>query len=162
MSRLFSRSLVIGAILLSATHPSFAGDKILETKFATIHYNEDEEITHFFWRLSGKRVSLTGNTELIRNRLDELVERVERLLEMYPAPFRFELRLKAHYVSGSIAEYSHHTRSITVALDRLTDGVLAHDMAHAVINAYFPVPPPEKAQEILAQYVDKHLYEEPI
>ena len=37
-------------------------------------------------------------------------------------------------------------------------GVLAHEVAHAIINQYFAVPPPSKVQEILSQYVDKHLW----
>jgi hypothetical protein len=32
-------------------------------------------------------------------------------------------------------------------------------MAHAVINFYFKVPPPAKMQEILAQYVDLHVWD---
>ena len=162
MPRLILRSLLIAAFLLSGERCCFASNKILETRFATIHYADDQEINDLFWRISGKRLLLTGQTEMIKNRLDELVERVEQALEMYPPSLHFGVELRAHYVSGAIAEYFHRTKAITVSLDRVTDGVLAHEMAHAVICAYFPVPPPEKAQEILAQYVDKHLYEEPI
>ena len=164
MRRPIFRKFLTALAIFLASPPSWAEtDKILETKYATIHYAEDQDVGVFFWRLSGQRVDfLTGDTALIKNRLEELVERVERLLEMYPASLHFTIALKAKYEGGNIAEYSHRTRVVTVALDRVTDGILAHEMAHAVINAYFSVPPPEKAQEILAQYVDKHLYEEPL
>jgi len=58
-----------------------------------------------------------------------------------------------------IAFYSHRSRTIYVSVENTGAGVLAHEIAHAVINFYFPEPPPERMQEILAQYVDKHLWE---
>lgn len=59
-----------------------------------------------------------------------------------------------------IAFYSHKNRAVYVSIDEITAGVLAHEVAHAIINSYFPTPPPARMQEILAQYVDKHLWEE--
>ncbi len=159
MSRRLSQSLLIAALILAFPARAAAdADKILQTRFAVIRYADEQQIGDLLWRITGKRVGLPDSAQLLKNRTDELVGRVEALLEMYPAPFHFTIQLQPHYDGGAIAEYSHRTRSITVAVDRVTDGVLAHEMAHAVINAYFPVPPPEKAQEILAQYVDKHLY----
>ena len=63
-----------------------------------------------------------------------------------------------HDATGAapIAFYSHGPRSIVVAVDSVTDHILAHEIAHAVINAYFVIPPPARMQEILAQYMDKH------
>ena len=163
MPRHLSHGLLIVMLFLFLPSHSFADfDKTLETKFTTIHYTGEREVCDFFWRMTGKRLTLLDNVDLVKNRIDELVERVEALLDMYPAPFHFEIQLKPYFTGGVIANYSHKTRMIIVALDRVTDGVLAHEMAHAVINAYFPVSPPEKAQEILAQYVDKHLFEEPL
>ena len=130
----------------------------LETRFATVRYTDEQELNGFIWRITGKRLAVQDSTDLLTNRVDELVERVESLLEMYPTPLHFTIMLEPHYTNGAIAEYSHHTRTIAVKVDRVTDGVLAHEMAHAVMNAFFPVPPPEKAQEILAQYVDAHLW----
>jgi len=58
-----------------------------------------------------------------------------------------------------IAFYSHRTKTIYVSLESITDRILAHEIAHVIINAYFGTPPPERMQEILAQYVDKYLWE---
>ena len=114
----------------------------------------------FSWRISGKRLSLAANAAFLKKRIDELVERVEAVLGIYPDSFHFDIYLEPEYHGGDIAFYSSHHRSITVAVDRVTDGVLAHEIAHAVINAYFKTPPPQKVQEILAQYVDRHLWGE--
>ena len=159
MSRHLLRSLLIAALFLCCPAEVRAdAENTLQTRFATIHYSDDREISAFLWRITGKRLTLTDSTKLVKDRVDELVERVETLLEMYPASFQFSIRFEAHTLEDPAALYSHRTRTITLAIDRVTDGVLAHEMAHAIINAYFPVPPPEKAQEILAQYVDKNLY----
>ena len=159
MSRHLLRSLLIATLLLCLPAQVRAdAEKTLQTRFATIRYSDDQEIGDFLWRITGKRLALTDSTGLVKNRVDELVERVETLLEMYPSPFQFSIRLESHTLQDPAALYSHRTRTITLAIDCVTDGVLAHEMAHAVISAYFQVPPPEKAQEILAQYVDKNLY----
>ncbi|OIO37805.1 MAG: hypothetical protein COT00_00375 [Candidatus Omnitrophica bacterium CG07_land_8_20_14_0_80_50_8] len=159
MSRRLWHSLLIPALLLcSSSHVLAAAEKTLQTRFATIRYSQDREVGDFLWRITGKRLAPIDGTQLVKNRVDELVERVETLLEMYPSPFQFSIQLEAHTFEDPAALYSHRTRTITFAVDRVTDGVLAHEIAHAVINAYFPAPPPEKVQEILAQYVDEHLY----
>jgi hypothetical protein len=41
----------------------------------------------------------------------------------------------------------------------VTDSQIAHEMAHAVIDDYFKVIPPERTAEFLAVYVDSHLEE---
>ena len=108
--------------------------------------------------------------------MDNIVERVSKLLDMYPYDVHFTINLyhankdieMAFRELGGlralegvpIAFYSHKRKTIYVSIDKLTPGVLAHEIAHAIINVYFETPPPERMQEILAQYVDKHLWEE--
>ncbi len=77
---------------------------------------------------------------------------------MFPDNFFIDIYLHPAYEGGLIAFYNHKTESVTVYADRVTDGVLAHEIAHAVINSYFDVPPPEKIQEILTHYVDRYLW----
>ena len=133
----------------------------METRFATVHYADDAEIEDFLWRISGKRLGGEEAAELTRNRVDEIVERVESVLDMHPLALHFGIFLETESRGeGAIAYYSHESRSITALSNRITDGVLAHEIAHAVLNSYFGIIPPEKAQEILAQYVDQHLWSE--
>ena len=163
---IFSRTrkpIILAALFLLLPLHAFAdAERTLVTKFASVRYADEQDLFGFFWRISGKRLALTAGRDLVKDRVDELVERVEQLLEMYPPDFHFSISLDGSVLHGSAAEYSHKIRTIFVTRDRVTDGVLAHEIAHAVISVYFPVPPPQRAQEILAQYVDKHLYEEPL
>ena len=42
----------------------------------------------------------------------------------------------------------------------LSAGMLAHECAHAIVDHYLAVRPPRATAEILARYVDGHLYQE--
>jgi hypothetical protein len=57
------------------------------------------------------------------------------------------------------AFYIQKNDTIYLNIDDLHEGMLAHEMAHALIGRYFLVRPPRSTAEILAQYVDKHLFE---
>jgi hypothetical protein len=39
------------------------------------------------------------------------------------------------------------------------EGILAHEMAHAIIDQFLTVRPPSATAEILARYVDGHLFD---
>ncbi|MCM8776373.1 MAG: hypothetical protein NC930_08535, partial [Candidatus Omnitrophica bacterium] len=82
------------------------------------------------------------------------------ILDMHPANFKLHIELYPVYEEGHIAAYVPENRSIRVYADKVTDGIFAHEVAHAIMHHYFLSPPPEKVQEILAQYVDRHLWED--
>lgn len=134
-----------------------AEEKTLKTKYTTIHYTQDKDLSLFLWRLKGFNV--IADISVAQHSIDAIVEQVEMLLDMYPEGFHIDIFLFPEYKGGLVAYYSHKDRSITAYADRITDGILAHEIAHAIINAYFPIPPPKKIQEILCQYVDRHLWE---
>ncbi|MDD5085404.1 MAG: hypothetical protein PHE61_05090 [Candidatus Omnitrophica bacterium] len=50
--------------------------------------------------------------------------------------------------------YYYEKNTIYVSFGDLRVGLLAHEIAHAIICHYFVVPPPPKAQEILSGYVE--------
>lgn len=171
------------ALLLPAALPAQEMPRTYQTHFATITYVDEKDL-HTFTRNTGSGLSLfrespERNPLLARAQVDKMVETICSLLDMYPANFRFGITLyrtqaevtvaflrataganayKAQNTAGTapIAFYAHGTKSIAVAIDNITDGILAHEIAHAVISAYFQTPPPGRMQEILAQYMDKH------
>jgi hypothetical protein len=171
------------ALLLPATLPAQEMQKTYQTQYATVAYVDEKDL-HTFTRNTGSGLSLfrespERNPLLAKSQIDKMVETICTLLDMYPANFRFGITLyrtqaevtmaffkataganayKAQSAAGSapIAFYAHGTRTIAVAIDNVTDGILAHEIAHAIVSAYFPTPPPGRTQEILAQYMDKH------
>lgn len=148
----------------------------LETRYATIVFKNEEDLHEFGKKLGGPGSIVSRSNPNIRGHVkenvDRIVFRVKVLLDMHPDGIKFNVNLhptekgliEAYRGTGAmgdppIAFYSHKTRTIHMGLSNATDRVFAHEVAHAVINFYFSVPPPPQVQEILAQYVDKHLWE---
>ncbi|MDA8125832.1 MAG: hypothetical protein M0009_11680 [Deltaproteobacteria bacterium] len=174
-------SLILGAgvfLFLSLSAPAFLGAeegaKTYQTQYAAI-ISASEADRYVFTRNIGSGLSFLGesperNPSLSKSRVDKIVETVSALLDMHPPKLQFTISL---YKTGAevaaayralgmlgkapVAFYSHRSRTISVAIDDITDRILAHEIAHAIICAYFNPPPPARMQEILAQYVDLHL-----
>jgi len=53
--------------------------------------------------------------------------------------------------------YVYKTNILYTTQDAITENILAHEMAHCVIDHYFVILPPKKIQEMLAVYADIHL-----
>lgn len=71
------------------------------------------------------------------------------LSRVYRGIFGSELKAYSLYVSA--------TNTIYISPEYFKQGVLGHEMAHAIIGRYFVVQPPERAAEILAGYVEYEL-----
>lgn len=135
--------------------------KIFKTRYAEIYYLKDEDIDAFIWRLGGNRMEFLDNFDLASNRVDRIVDRVQMLLDMWPENFRVKIYLHPEELDqNKVAFYEYQTDSLHFSVDYASDGVVAHEIAHAVINQYFPAGAPSKMQEILSQYVDEHLWSE--
>lgn len=159
------------------SHSAFAqeGWASYEAVCCSIQFWNEDHLRQFTLRIGGFKYTSRGlddNPLNVKTRLDDIMQKVQATLDMHPSELHISILLYPDHdslknifrqfaVSGNvpIAFYAHKTKSIYVNVDSVTDGVLAHEMAHAVINAYFKVPPPAKMQEILAQYVDLHLWD---
>ncbi|MBL7072103.1 MAG: hypothetical protein ISS26_08075 [Candidatus Omnitrophica bacterium] len=157
---LFVISFAISTFLFSLSTAFPIEYKTFRTDNATIHYAQDILLSDFLWRIGRLKFEHGINTTLARSRVDRIIERVQTVLDMYPEDFRVDIYLTTGYKGGYIAFYSFDKETITVYTDRVTDGVLAHEIAHAVMHRYFEVPPPRKIQEILCRYADSHLWED--
>ncbi|CAG0985478.1 hypothetical protein GPROT1_02598 [Gammaproteobacteria bacterium] len=164
-------------LALFISMPLQAQEASLETRYATVVFSDEADLYEFGRKLGGygSVVSRTNPNfkAHVRESVDRIVFRVKALLDMHPEALKFNVVLypddkklgDAYRALGAIADtpvafYSHKSRTIYMGLKGATDGVFAHEVAHAVINYYFAVPPPAQMQEILAQYVDKHLRED--
>lgn len=160
-----------------AVTPGRAGESGLETRYARVVFEDEADLYEFGRRLGGPGSMVSReNPNLhahVKESVDRIVFRVKALLDMHPEQMRFivlihptDRTLKEAYKGlgavgdPPIAFYSHRSRTIHVGIKDATGGVFAHEVAHAVINSYFTVPPPAQMQEILAQYVDRHLLED--
>ena len=134
-------------------------DKIFRTKYTIVHYQDDKEINDFLWRIGGTRVEFREDMGLASSRIDRVVERVATILGMWVRNLNLHIYLHSQPLEANkTAYYDIKTAAIHVYVENASDGVFAHEVAHAVINKYFVSPPPSQVQEILTRYVDKYLW----
>ncbi|MEW6614739.1 MAG: hypothetical protein AB1401_04675 [Thermodesulfobacteriota bacterium] len=159
--------------------------KTYKTSYSTIFYRTEEDLFKLDYKLDVNFIDskyqgffshflYRKRREFLYPRLkvkvDAILTRVQLLLDIYISdphidvyayPDRKELDNAYYYLYGkrapSIAYYEHETKSIYLSVKDVSEGVLAHEMAHYVISNYFVIVLPLKTQDVLAQYVDQHL-----
>lgn len=135
---------------------------------ASISFSEGISTAGIFSSLSDKEVEY----ELIK-KSDALFQKVQRILDMrkkmrkvrvnvytskeelqkaYQQLFKQRGNLRGWYL------FRKHT--IYLQVDDVHEGMLAHEFAHAIIDHYLEIRPPRASAEILARYVDQHLFDE--
>lgn len=114
----------------------------------------------------------SADEKKMANKLDALVEKVQLILDMrkpinitvriYPDEIAlhsayFEIYQKKKQLR---AWYTFESNTIHVNAQDLFSGMLAHEIAHAIVDNFLYVKPPRATAEILARYVDRHLNEQ--
>jgi hypothetical protein len=56
--------------------------------------------------------------------------------------------------------YVYDFNTVYLNVSEVHEGMFAHELGHAIIDNFLTVRPPRATAEILARYVDKHLFEE--
>lgn len=134
---------------------------------SSIGFSEGVKTSGFFSSLTAQELE----AELIK-KTDALYEKVQRILDMrkkmkkvqvnvytssrelqkvYSSMYKRSGNLRAWYV------YRRHT--IYMNVDDIHEGMLAHELAHSIIDHYLEIRPPRATAEILARYVDEHLFD---
>ena len=145
------------------------------------HFHERIAYSPKRWRLKSL---LNGSgskslSEKAGNKIDAMYERVQKILGMHKKGRRVTIivhgnkeQLRDSYVkicNLSPLAYGHSPvprafyiytfNTIYINVDDLHDGMLAHEMAHAIVDNFIRFQPPEPTAEILARYVDEHLFD---
>ena len=155
----------------------------IETGHVIIRYQTPEDLEKFdkkvdyspgVWGIT--RIFSRGGSDALPDRLkkkvDALYERIMEILDLRKRLnkvtiniYRDKKRLHAAYAgiykteSPYRAWYTYENNTIYVSTDDLNEGILAHEMAHAIIDHFLIIRPPKATAEILARYVDRHLFE---
>lgn len=153
----------------------------METRYFTIQYEDSVNLNTVASRLnsrglfssgffSSSETSSAAPEDKVAQRADRLLKHVEEMLDMYPP--NLKLTIKIFKDEDSLVEayfrmmgtrqryqafYIHQCQTIYTSEYGISDSVVSHEMAHAVIDNYFSANPPPKVAEILATYVDAHL-----
>jgi hypothetical protein len=149
----------------------------LESRYATIIYDNDSLLREFnrgvglrgLSYLMANRSNLTVADE-VKNKVDVIAERVQVVLEMYVKTLKFRIVLlpsarEVRRVYNSkygkevsfISFYSPGEKAIYLSTDDADLRIFGHEVAHAIIDQYFKVPPSVKIHEMLAKYAETHL-----
>ena len=157
------RPIIYLAVLLVLTIGASAGfaesQNTFKTKYTTIYYKDDKDISDFLWRLGGTRIDFARDKDMASNRVDRIIERVETIIDMRPKNLHIDVYLQRGDLKyNEIAYYQYKTSAVYLSVDKASDGVFAHELSHAIINRYFMTPIPSKIQEIITQYVDRYLW----
>lgn len=156
---------------------------ILDTKYTTIYYHFKNDLKKFNnnidyspssmglkWFFAKKNQNDIENE--IKFKVDAVYEKVQEILDM-----RKPLKKVIIYISNNKKElhsfyqkifkapchlrawYVYELNTIYLNRDDIHEGILAHEIAHAIIDNYLLIRPPKTSAEILAQYVDSHLFD---
>jgi len=153
----------------------------IETQHTLILYQTPEDLVRFDRQLKYgpssrglkslfSQKSAENLEDRVRGKVDALFERVQEILEMRrkmkkPTIFVHSDRQELHAAYRKRfkrpckirAWYEYSTNGVYLNVRDLHEGMLAHELAHAVIDHYLLVRPPAATAEILARYVDSHL-----
>jgi len=156
--------------------------KQFETKYTIVQYQAQASLIEFNnsmnYGKSGWSFSqlfsggeADGLTDEVKVKVDELYERVRDILDMRRQIKKVTINLYAnrnqlddaykriYRKDNNIrAWYIYEYKTIYINLADLHEGMLAHEMAHHIIDHFLLVRPPTATAEILARYVDSHLH----
>ena len=148
-----------------------------------IHYQSIEDLKKFNRKIAyhtgkwGVMSTIFGSNsdtlhDKVRKKVDGIFEKAQHLLGMrkrmhkvhiyicrnkkqlddnYHRIYSKPCRFRAWYVYELNAVYVNH--------QDLDEGMLSHELAHSIIDHYLLVRPPRASAEILASYVDLHLFD---
>ena len=169
--------------LLTTAHATPPGLwRTLETDHLLICYQTPEDLVTLStkvkydigqWTLFRKTGS-HNHPEELSEKMDSLFVRVQNLLDMttrnskitiflFPDETQFNVAyaqaLNELPHNGAKARYIQQERAIYVVSQRINEGSLAKELAHAITNHYLIVKPTRRAADILASYVGQHLFD---
>ncbi len=156
-------------------------DYIYQTNLITIYYNDRSVLLRFKERIKPDAMALAIDNILLGEELnpdeelkryvDKLFQKVQLILDMPRPKLKIKMRLFSEY-DDLMKVYNKYTKgkgasppaffmesenTIFINVRAVTRGILAHEMAHAVISDYFIIDPPSNVAEILCRYVDKKI-----
>ena len=178
------RLAVSAALVVFACGVVQAAKLKVETRYLRLTFNSPDDLSRFHKNIDfdsgqgagglfAKQSAEEDQAHLIA-KLDALYEKVQRILDMRK-PNPEKVRVQVHSDKEELAAmfqrvfkrpgfarawYVYEYNTVYMNVADVHEGMLAHELAHAIIDHFMSVRPPRATAEILATYVDKHLFEE--
>ena len=153
----------------------------LETKYTIIKYKSNDDLLRFHneidfgpgsWNRSSTFSSIPESEvqKMLIQKIDAIFKRAREILDMqkkiknihiniYPDSKELKRAYSIIYRGKCNIRAWYRFRNHTVYINArdVHAGMLAHEIAHGIIDHFFKVKPPSETAEILARYVDSHL-----
>lgn len=147
----------------------------MKYKHGEIYLDKDINVKKIEERL---RVYISTNTkktayeELLIEKLELLIKKVQDILEMYPLDMTLNINVYKtqeqldevyfqitgkHKKNCERAFYVFKNKTVYITEKKFTVEILAHEIAHSVTNHYFKKLIPIKIKELMSQYVERNL-----
>jgi len=179
------KAALAGVLLIALQAVAWAQDPLtqkLETRRTIIRYQSLEDLSNFesavdyssgggFGSLFASRPKGNDLLDAVSRKVDALYERVQEILDMrgtipkvtlrvYPDRSALARAYQAFTGNSNLrirAWYIYERNTVYLNVEDVHEGMIAHEIAHAIIDHYLTVRPPRATAEILARYVDEHL-----
>lgn len=151
--------------------------KQVSTGYSRIFYEDEETLRKFNRKIkygsvnylhAGSALYDLSVEDQVSRKIDLIIDKVKSILDMKPKNFKVDIHIlksidkvrisyKRKYGREVefIAFYSPIERAVYISAEEAKLKVLAHELAHAVIDQFFDVVPPEKIHELLAHHVEE-------
>lgn len=175
--------IVIIYLSISAKSASSQEDNrsVFSSKFCTIFYDNDVDLrrvnrkinpsfSNFYSPMTYKEKPEISMEGVISGKLDAIFNKAQAILDMYPAKIHVAINIYKRQEdldkvyegffnepNTAVSFYIYKTNTVYTIESQLNENILAHEMAHCIIDHYFVILPPRKIQEMLSAYVDLHL-----
>lgn len=153
------------------------GTKQINSRYVTITYTDVKSLRTFNDKLymGNLRYLLKGKKsetieDEVKNKIDLIIEKVETVLDMYPAKLKFNIvihssttGIQMEYqrlykrIVNYIAFYSPGENTVFYSANNAKLRVVTHEIGHVIAENYFAISPPPKIHEVLAQYAEMHI-----
>lgn len=164
---------------------SYAADfpLIITTKHTVLMFNTEEDVALFNDSIryeAGNSLASIFSTpssndvqKEVMRKVDLLFEKVQLILDMRKPMPKVIVRIHSNemqlgesfrklYQRGNPPRgwYFFENNTVYLNVKDVRENMFAHELGHSIIDNYLSVRPPAATAEILAQYVDMHLFEE--
>ena len=174
-------ALILSAANAFAVDDGLSFDKKIEGKYVIVYYSSGLDAKHLAEQLNirpSDKISAGQPLECkdtcedeLAQMLDTLFIQVSDILDMHLYSLKTNIKicktaaeLKDFYsrpynsnLGNRPSFYIYDTNSIYVSEEAFKPAIIGHEMSHAVISHYFPLPAPARAQEVLSMYVEYNL-----
>lgn len=156
------------------------GWTITKSIFCTIYFRYDVDIEAANKKLDTYKVDYglletppkpgESAEEKVAYKFDLIFYKVQELLDMRPAELNLKVRIYRDQAdldkiymaifaeeNKFIAFYVFKINTLFSSEAKMSANVMAHEIAHCIVDHYFSVTPPRKVAEMIAQYADAHL-----